>query len=83
MKITAEENAQYPPGMRLMSEDERLDTLEMLLKAKEDTMQEYNKLPIAANSLAVKRKRDDLEAKLQEIEKALKTFTRPKVYVAV
>jgi hypothetical protein len=40
-----------------MSEDERLETLEMLLKAKEETMNEYNKLPIASNTNAVKRKR--------------------------
>ena len=79
----AEEDAKNPPGMRLMTEDERLETLEMLIKAKDEAMLDYNKLPIAANNMAIKQRRQDIEDKLQEVEKAIKTFTRPKVYVAL
>lgn len=79
----AAEDAQNPPGMRLMTEEERLETLEMLIKAKDEAMLDYNKLPIAANNMAIRQRRQEIEDKLQEVEKAIKTFTRPKVYVAL
>ena len=50
----AAEDAQNPPGMRLMTEEERLETLEMLIKAKDEAMLDYNKLPIAANNMAIR-----------------------------
>ena len=82
-KAKAIEDANNPPGMRLMTEDERLETLQMLITAKDEAMLDYNKLPIAANNMAIKQRRQDLEDKIQEVEKAIKTFTRPKVYVAL
>jgi hypothetical protein len=66
-----------------MSEQERLETLDQLMKAKESAMNDYNRLPIASNTNGIRRRREDIEDKLQEIESAIKTFTRPKVYVAV
>lgn len=72
-----------PPGMRLMSREEQQETLEMLMKGKEEVFQGINKLPIASNTGAVRRRRKELEDKLEEIENAIKTFSRPKVYVSI
>ncbi|OMJ74893.1 hypothetical protein SteCoe_26100 [Stentor coeruleus] len=78
-----EEQAKCPPGMKLMSETERVETLAILQKGKDDVWQAINRLPIASNTLAVQKKRSECEAKLIELENAIKTFSRPKVYVAL
>ena len=69
--------------MKLMPESERTETLEILLKGKEDVWQCINKLPIASNTLTIQRRRAEYEAKLIELENAIKTFSKPKVYVAL
>jgi hypothetical protein len=81
-EAAAAERAKLPPGMRLLTEDERLETLQQLLDEKEATFLEYNRLPIAANTMAIRNRRNELENKLTELETAVKVFTRPKVYVA-
>lgn len=78
-----EEAANCPPGMRLVSEQERVETLEMLRKGREDTFQAINSLPIANVTGAVRRRRQENEEKLTEIEKAIASFSRPKVYVSL
>ena len=78
-----EELAKCPPGMKLMPEQERVETLEILQRGKDEVWQAINKLPIASNTLTVQRKRAEYEAKLQELENAIKTFSKPKVYVAL
>lgn len=78
-----EEQAKCPPGMKLMMEEERVETLEILKKGKEDIWQNINKLPIASNTLSVQRRRTELEGKLVELENAIKTFSKPKVYIAL
>ncbi|CAG9331537.1 unnamed protein product [Blepharisma stoltei] len=82
-KRRQEEDAKCPPGMRLMPEEERLETLEILQKGKDDVWMLINKLPIASNTQSVIRRREEYEKKLQELENAIKTFSRPKVYVAL
>lgn len=79
----AEDAASCPPGMRLMSESERLETLELLQKGKADVWAAINKLPIASNTPSIMRRRNEYERKLDEIESGLKTFSRPKVYIAL
>ena len=79
----AEEAANCPPGMRLLPEAERLETLEMLEKGKDEVYQAINRLPIASNTGAVQRRRQEYENKLNEIETAIKTFSRRKVYVSI
>ena len=78
-----EEQAKCPPGMKLMSDQERLETLEILKKGKEDVWQDINKLPIASNTLTVQRRRAEYEGKLVDLENAIKTFSKQKVYVAL
>lgn len=70
-----------PPGMKLMSESERLETLEILQRSRDEAMNQMRKLPFVIETPSMIRKKNDLEIKLKEIESAISLFSRPKVYV--
>lgn len=44
-------------------------------------MRELSSLPVAQDTLRVKKRRQDLEDKLMQIEDGLRIFSQPKVYV--
>ena len=71
-----------PPGMCLMPEAERLDTLQTLQASKAECMRQLERLPFVVETPSMKRKQEDLEGKLREIDRALDVFSKPKVYVA-
>ena len=93
MKIEAEKQKEidllrkqeqkYPNGTRLLSEEERIFTLNKLLESKKDIENLLCKLPIAMASQAAKNKQDELYKKLDEIDNAISTFSRKKVFVKV
>ena len=93
MKIEAEkkkeieklkkETSKYPKGTRLLSEEERLFTLEKLKQGKNDINQIIEKLPITCDSQAFRNKKEELFKKLDEIENAIETFSKKKVFVKV
>ena len=93
MKIEAErkkeieklkkETSKYPKGTRLLSEEERLFTLEKLKQSKNDINQIIEKLPITCDSQAFRSKREELFRKLDEIENAIETFSKKKVFVKI
>uniref|UniRef100_A0A0X3PRV7 Enkurin domain-containing protein 1 n=1 Tax=Schistocephalus solidus TaxID=70667 RepID=A0A0X3PRV7_SCHSO len=70
-----------PDGCRLMSEDERLDTLKLLQDAHAEVVEELGRLPIRMDTVRVRRRRSDLESKLTELESTISIFKKPKVYV--
>ena len=93
MKIEAEkqkeidklkrEQEKYPEGTRLLSEEERLLTLNKLLESKKEMENLVAKLPITMSSQTIRNKQEELYKKLDEIEKAISTFSRKKVFVKV
>ena len=93
MKIEAEkkkesdklklEQDKYPKGTRLLSEEERLFTLNKLLESKKEVENLVAKLPITLNSQAAKNKQEELYKKLDEMDKAIITFSKKKVFVKV
>ena len=93
MKIEAEkkkeldnlkkEQEKYPKGTRLLSEEERIFTLNKLLESKKEIENLVAKLPITLNSQASKNKQEELYKKLDEIEKAIITSSKKKVFVKV
>ena len=93
MKIEAEKQKEidllrkqeqkYPNGTRLLSEEERIFTLNKLLESKKDIENLLCKLPITMASQAAKNKQDELYKKLDEIDNAISTFSRKKVFVKV
>ena len=77
------EQEKYPKGTRLLSEDERIFTLNKLLESKKEIENLVAKLPITMNSQSAKNKQDELYKKLDEIEKAIITFSKKKVFVKI
>ena len=77
------EQDKYPKGTRLLSEEERLFTLNKLLESKKEVENLVAKLPITLNSQAAKNKQEELYKKLDEMDKAIITFSKKKVFVKV
>ena len=83
MEKLRKETAKYPKGTRLLSEEERITTLEKLKQSKEDINKVIEKLPITCDSQAFRNKKEELFKKLDEIENAIETFSKKKVFVKV
>ena len=81
MEKLRKETAKYPKGTRLLSEEERLFTLEKLKQSRDDINKVIEKLPITSDTQAFRNKKDELFKKLDEIEKAIETFSKKKVFV--
>ena len=83
MEKLRKETAKYPKGTRLLSEEERLFTLEKLKQSRDDINKVIEKLPITSDTQAIKKKKDELFKKLDEIENAIETFSKKKVFVKI
>lgn len=70
-----------PAGTRLMNEDERVRTLEELTQEKKQISDLIFSMPLSMKTEALKNKKRELEQKLNEIEKAITTFSRKVVYI--
>lgn len=70
-----------PPGTRLMSDDERIKTLEELVSEKKQISELIFSMPLSMKTEALKNKKRDLENKLIELERAITTFSRKVVYI--
>jgi len=75
--------AKLPPGTRQMPEDERQATLIDLNLAKKETNGLIEKLPVVAHSMRMEKHKKELEEKLVRLERAIETFSKEKVYVAL
>ena len=71
-----------PPGMKLMPEEERLHTLEVLRTSQIEAMKQLQAMPFVIETPSLKRKQVMLEDKLREIENAMALFSRTKVFIA-
>ena len=83
MEKLRKETAKYPKGTRLLSEEERLFTLEKLKQSRDDINKVIEKLPITSDTQAFRNKKDELFKKLDEIENAIETFSKKKVFVKI
>lgn len=72
-----------PKGMKLMPEEERIQTLEVLMRSKEEATKQLMRMPFVIETPSLKRKQGALEAKLREIENAIDLFSKPKVYISM
>lgn len=75
------EAAMIPPGMRLLSEEERLETLVVLQRSRQELERAAQALPLRIETPGQIRRRDDIEQRIREVEEGLKAFSRPKVIV--
>lgn len=71
-----------PRGMKLMPEDERLSTLEVLENSKAECFKQLGRLPFNVETPSMRKKQEALESKLREIENAINIFSKTKVFIA-
>lgn len=64
-----------------MPEEERLAMLKELGETKKALEAEIMKFPISMKTVAIQKKRDDMEAQLDKIENSIKVFSKETVYV--
>lgn len=77
------EEAKYPKGTRLLSEEEKTETLNSLIHTRKELINLIEKMPISLRTLAVQNKKQEMEKKLEEIEEGIKTFSRKQVFVKI
>eukprot|EP00742_Colponemidia_sp_Colp-10_P003672 GILJ01003908.1.p1 GENE.GILJ01003908.1~~GILJ01003908.1.p1 ORF type:complete len:283 (+),score=55.78 GILJ01003908.1:47-895(+) len=70
-----------PAGMRLMPEEERQETLQVLEDTREQVSKDLSRMPFVVETPSAVKRKAALETKLKEIEDAIKLFSRKKVYV--
>ena len=82
-RLEAEEqfDPECPPNHTPLPDHERRNTLHLLKKSQADIMREMSMLPVAQDTLRVRKLYQELEGKLNQIEEGLKIFSQPKVYV--
>ena len=73
----------YPPGTRLIAEDERLATLADLQANKVRVNDILIKMPISMRTESLRKQKTELEIKLLEIDKAISIFSRKEVFVQI
>ena len=65
------------------SKKQVLETKQKLYESQKEIQGLIEKLPITMSTLSSKNKKNELYKKLDEIEEAIKTFSRKKVYVKI
>jgi hypothetical protein len=69
--------------MRMLPEEERQETLAMLEKNKQEVDKAIRALPFVIETPSQIRRQNELNARLKEIEEAVRIFSRSKVLVHV
>ena len=72
-----------PKGTKLLTEEERVNTLNGLINTKKELINQLEKMPITTRTMAVQNKKDELAQKLDEIEKAIEMFSKKQVFIQV
>jgi len=81
-RIANQPDPNCPPGMKLMPEDERIETLRILGESEKEAHAALFKLPLRATNPSAVKRREAIEAKIREIEAAKKVFSKENVYIA-
>lgn len=79
--LKKKEELKYPKGTRLLSEEERVETLNSLIKTQQEITQLLEKMPITNRTLSIQRRKEEFIKKLTEIDKAIDMFSKKRVFV--
>ena len=77
------EASKYPKGTKLLSEEERVSTLNGLINSKKEMETLLEKMPITTRTLSIQNKKEELIKKLEEVEKAIDMFSKKQVFIKV
>eukprot|EP00667_Euglena_gracilis_P021373 EG_transcript_23402 len=72
-----------PPGTVLLSEEEKQEAIRALELRRKECEEALNRLPMRFDNLSIQKRRQELEAEIDEVEASVKKFSRKEVYVAV
>eukprot|EP00804_Cyclotella_cryptica_P025673 CCRYP_002885-RA/>CCRYP_002885-RA protein AED:0.09 eAED:0.08 QI:0/-1/0/1/-1/1/1/0/270 len=81
-RMLIQQNAPPAPGLVLMDEIERLETLRILDENEKIERDKLRNIPFAMNGHRAARIREAIEFRLKEIEDAKKVFSKDRVFVA-
>ena len=81
-RISISFHFRIPPGMMFIPDEERLSTLDKLVKNREYLMEQHARLPVVIETESLKTRKMELETKLLEIEDSISLFSRPKLLVS-
>ena len=76
-----EEMKKYPKGTKLLSEEERINTLNGLINSKKEMENLLEKFPITTRTLSLQNKKEELIKKIEEVEKAIDMFSKKQVFI--
>ena len=77
------EAEKIPKGTKLLTEEERINTLNGLIYNKKELINQLEKMPITTRTIAVQNKKEELNQKLDEIEKAIEMFSKKQVFIKI
>ena len=66
-----------------MGDEERLGTLDDLNLSKKEVINLLERMPVGNRTLNLQKRRRELEEKLVRIERAIETFSKKTVYIAL
>jgi hypothetical protein len=72
---------EIPAGYRQMPDDERIKTLEALQKKRDDLEKAFRNLPLTIETASQRQRQKMVLEKIEETDKAIKTFSNPKVLI--
>ncbi|RKO89129.1 calmodulin-binding-domain-containing protein [Blyttiomyces helicus] len=75
------EEQKIPPGMMVMPEQERLETLKFLEQNRDTILSDMGRFPVVIETTSMKRRKAELDEKLRETEAAVEVFSRGEVLV--
>lgn len=78
-----DEMAKCPPGTRKMPEGERQDMLVELKETKAKLEAEIQKFPLSMKTMAIQKRKQEMEDQLGKVENSIKLFSRETVYVGI
>ena len=75
------EASKYPKGTKLLSEEERVSTLNGLINSKKEMETLLEKMPITTRTISIQNKKEELIKKLEEVEKAIDMNSKKQVFI--
>ena len=80
-KKKQQEASKYPKGTKLLSEEERVSTLNGLINSRKEMINLLEKMPITTRTLSIQNKKEELIKKIEEVEKAIEMFSKKQVFI--
>lgn len=78
-----EKDPSIPPGHMILSQEERLSTLEKFKKNKDELLREYIHLPVCCDTLRARKRKETLEQELAKMDEGIEIFSKHRVLIKI